>query len=216
MRPGSPSRCSRSRSAPPAPARAADIGPDDEVVITGTVNVPKGEHVDRVWIVDGIVNVAGHSEGSIVALRAPVRISGIVDGDVIAIAKPITLTPSAQVNGDIVYADERPGSQGGRPSTATCATWMPATSRSRSGRSPRYTSRSRGRSRSPDTDGGHGQSIVGRTRIGIRSRPRRKCRRNRSREACRQSCRLDIVRLPGTGLPCWTPSTAASGARERV
>jgi len=94
--------------AAPAPAGAADIGPDDEVVITGTVNVPKGKHVDRVWIVDGIVNVAGHSEGSIVALRAPVRISGIVDGDVIAIAKPITLTPSAQVNGDIVYADERP------------------------------------------------------------------------------------------------------------
>jgi cytoskeletal protein CcmA (bactofilin family) len=91
-----------------APARAADIGPDDEVVITGTVNVPRGKHVDRVWIVDGVVNVAGHSDGSIVALRAPVRISGTVDGDVIGIAKPITLTRSAQVNGDIVYADERP------------------------------------------------------------------------------------------------------------
>ena len=70
-----------------APARAADIGPDDEVVVTGTVNIPKGTHADRVWIVDGVVNVAGHSEGSIVAIRAPVRISGIVDGDVIALAK---------------------------------------------------------------------------------------------------------------------------------
>lgn len=91
-----------------APADAANIGRDDEVVVTGTVRVPKGTHVDRVWIIDGAVNVAGHSEGSIVAIRAPVRISGIVDGDVIGLAKRITLTPSAQVNGDIVYADKRP------------------------------------------------------------------------------------------------------------
>jgi cytoskeletal protein CcmA (bactofilin family) len=92
----------------PAPARAADIGPDDEVLVTGTVKVPKGEHVDRIWIVDGEVQVAGHSEGSIVAISAPVRISGTVDGDVITIAKRITLTPSATINGDLIYADERP------------------------------------------------------------------------------------------------------------
>jgi cytoskeletal protein CcmA (bactofilin family) len=92
----------------PAPARAADIGPDDEVLVTGTVKVPKGEHVDRIWIVDGKVQVAGHSEGSIVAISAPVRISGTVDGDVIGLAKRITLTPSATINGDLIYADERP------------------------------------------------------------------------------------------------------------
>jgi hypothetical protein len=91
-----------------APAQAADIGPDDEVVVTGMVTVPKGKSVDRVWIVDGTVDVAGHSEGSVVAVRAPVRISGVVDGDVIGLTKPITLTRSAQVNGDILYTDERP------------------------------------------------------------------------------------------------------------
>jgi cytoskeletal protein CcmA (bactofilin family) len=91
-----------------APARGADIGADDEVLITGTVKVPKGQYVDRIWIVDGEVQVAGHSEGSIVAISAPVRISGTVDGDVVALAKRITLTPSATINGDLIYADERP------------------------------------------------------------------------------------------------------------
>ena len=67
---------------------AADIGADDEVVVTGTVTVPKGTHVDRIWIVDGKINMAGHSEGSIAAVNAPIRISGTVDGDVISLAQP--------------------------------------------------------------------------------------------------------------------------------
>jgi cytoskeletal protein CcmA (bactofilin family) len=92
----------------PAPARAADIGADDEILITGTVKVPKGQYVDRIWIADGEVDVAGHSEGSIVAISAPVRISGTVDGDVIGLAKRITLTRSATINGDLIYGDERP------------------------------------------------------------------------------------------------------------
>jgi hypothetical protein len=92
----------------PAPARAADIGADDEILITGTVRVPKGEHVDRIWIVDGKVDVAGHSEGAIVAVSAPVRISGTVDGDVVGLGKRITLTRTATINGDLVYAEKRP------------------------------------------------------------------------------------------------------------
>jgi cytoskeletal protein CcmA (bactofilin family) len=92
----------------PAPAHASDIGADDEILITGTVTVPRGQYVDRIWIADGKVDVSGHSEGSIVAISAPVRISGTVDGDVITLAKRITLTPSATINGDLIYADERP------------------------------------------------------------------------------------------------------------
>ena len=42
------------------------------------------------------------------------------------------------------------------------------------------------------------------------------CRRRRSRAACRRSCRRVTIRSPGTGSPCWTRSTDASGERERV
>jgi hypothetical protein len=91
-----------------APARAADIGPDDEVVITGTVVVPRGEHADRIWIGDGEVRVDGRSAGSVVAVHAPVRISGLVEGDVIGLSQRITLTPGAVVDGDLVWAGKRP------------------------------------------------------------------------------------------------------------
>jgi hypothetical protein len=89
-------------------ARAADIGPDDEIVLTGTVVVPTGEHADRIWIGDGEVYVAGRSAGSIVAIHAPVRISGLVEGDVIGLSQRITLTPGAVVDGDLIWAGERP------------------------------------------------------------------------------------------------------------
>jgi hypothetical protein len=93
---------------PASPALAADIGPDDEVVVTGRVTIPEGRHVDRVWIGDGRVDIAGHCEGDVIALDAPVHVSGVVDGNVIALAKRITLAPSAEINGDIVYVDKRP------------------------------------------------------------------------------------------------------------
>ena len=90
------------------PAGARDIGPDDEFVVSGKVRVPREEHADRIWIGEGEVDVEGWSAGSIVALHAPVRISGRVDGDVIGFSERITLTPRARVYGDIIYTGKRP------------------------------------------------------------------------------------------------------------
>ena len=94
----------------PPPTSARDIGADDEVVITGTVRIPRGEHADRILIADGRVEIEGTVDGVVIALNAPVRIGrhAEVDGDVIAFSQPITLEPGAQVNNDLVYLDDKP------------------------------------------------------------------------------------------------------------
>jgi hypothetical protein len=95
-------------AAPSAGAR--DIGADDEIVITGTVRVPRGAYADRILIADGRVEIQGTVDGVVIALDAPVHIGrhAEVDGDVISLSQPITLEPGAQVNNDLVYVDDKP------------------------------------------------------------------------------------------------------------
>jgi cytoskeletal protein CcmA (bactofilin family) len=94
----------------PAPAVARDIGADDEVVITGTVRIPRGVHADRILIVDGRVDVLGHVDGVLFALDAPVHIGphAVIDGDVISGAQKVTVERGATLNKDLVYIDEKP------------------------------------------------------------------------------------------------------------
>jgi hypothetical protein len=94
----------------PACASARDIGSDDEVVITGTVRIPRGEHADRILIADGRVEVNGHVDGLILALDAPVHFGphAVVDGDVISLSQRVTLERGATLNKDLVYIDEKP------------------------------------------------------------------------------------------------------------
>ena len=87
-----------------APARAGD----DQIVITGDVNVARDQTLDDVVVVNGHVNVAGRLEGDLIAISAPVRISGTVEGDVVALSDPAVLAPGARIGGDLIYADERP------------------------------------------------------------------------------------------------------------
>jgi hypothetical protein len=96
--------------AAPASATARDIGADDEVVITGTVRVPRGEHVDRIVIGDGRVDIEGHVEGLVLAIDAPVHIGrrAVIDGDVVSGARPVTLEPGATLNRDLIYLDDKP------------------------------------------------------------------------------------------------------------
>jgi cytoskeletal protein CcmA (bactofilin family) len=95
----------------PASASAlGNIGSDDEVVITGTVRVPRGEHADRIVIADGRVDVEGAVDGIILALDAPVHIGrhAVIDGDVIALSQRVTIEPGATLNQDLVYVDHKP------------------------------------------------------------------------------------------------------------
>jgi cytoskeletal protein CcmA (bactofilin family) len=93
-----------------APADAARAGGSDNavVVITGDVEVARGESVDAVVVIDGDVRIAGHVDGSVVVVNGTTTISGTVDGDLVTIAGPARLLPGALVDGDLQYGDEKP------------------------------------------------------------------------------------------------------------
>jgi cytoskeletal protein CcmA (bactofilin family) len=94
----------------PTPASARDIGADDEIVITGTVRVPRGVFADRILIADGRVEVDGTVEGVILALDAPVHIGphAVVDGDVISMSQRVTVDRGATLNQDLIYVGKKP------------------------------------------------------------------------------------------------------------
>ena len=93
-----------------APASAAKSGGSDNavVVVTGDVEVARGESVDAVVVIDGDVRIAGHVDGSVVVVNGTTTISGTVDGDLVTIAGPARLLPGALVDGDVQYGDEKP------------------------------------------------------------------------------------------------------------
>jgi len=94
----------------PAPASAgATSGSDDPiVVISGDVTVDRGETVQGVFIGSGDAVIRGRVDGDVVVFSGDVLISGTVDGDVFAASGLATLLPSAEVDGDVSYGDQRP------------------------------------------------------------------------------------------------------------
>ena len=89
-----------------APALASDN--DDRIVFSGPVDVPAGQTAADVVAFDGPVSVAGSVDGDVVAVNGPVKLSGSVDGDVVSLSDAISLTPTANVAGDLVYGEGRP------------------------------------------------------------------------------------------------------------
>ena len=87
-----------------APAQAGD----DQIVITGDVEVPRGETVGDVIVGHGSVRIDGRVTGDIVAFDAPVRINGPVEGEVVAFAERIFIGPGGRVDGDVSYGDKDP------------------------------------------------------------------------------------------------------------
>ena len=92
-----------------APALASGPGAgDDRIAFSGPVDVPAGQTVEDVVAFDGPVSVAGSVDGDVVAMNGPVKLSGSVDGDVVGLSDAITLSPTANVAGDLVYGEGRP------------------------------------------------------------------------------------------------------------
>lgn len=90
------------------PSAAMAAGPQDQVVISGDVNVPAGKTVGDVFVIDGAVNVGGRVDGDVVAISGPVRIAGTVNGSVSAVSDRVTLLPGARVTDDVRYGHEKP------------------------------------------------------------------------------------------------------------
>ena len=94
------------QSAPPSPAlRGAEQTAQDQIVLSGTVNVPRGTSAGEVVVFHGRANVAGVVYGDVVVLDGSVMIGGLVSGSVIALNGPIRLTADAQVGGDVLGAE---------------------------------------------------------------------------------------------------------------
>jgi hypothetical protein len=96
----------------PAAARAQETGPDlpaqpeDQIVLSGSVNVPKGRTVGEVVVFHGSVTIAGVVRGDVVILDGPVTVSGQVSGAVVALNGPIRLAGSAQVGEQVIGGED--------------------------------------------------------------------------------------------------------------
>lgn len=79
--------------------RAPDA--DDQIVLVGSVAVPRGQVAGEVVVFSGRVAVLGAVEGDVVVFQGPVRVTGHVAGSVIAADGPVRLAESARVGGDV-------------------------------------------------------------------------------------------------------------------
>lgn len=90
------------------PASAVAAGGDERIVIVGDVLVDRGQTSSDVVVVDGDVTVRGTVDGDIVVGDGDVTIRGKVTGDVVTLAGTAILGRRAQIEGDVVYGDDRP------------------------------------------------------------------------------------------------------------
>lgn len=103
----------------PAAALAQDaprIEPEDQIVLAGSVAVPRGERVGEVVVFSGRVTVNGVVSGDVVVFEGPVTVTGQVDGSVIAADGDVRLAESARVGGDVFSSETvlvRPGAKVG-------------------------------------------------------------------------------------------------------
>jgi len=86
----------------PGPAKPA-FAATDQVVISGSVVVPKGSAVGDVVIFHGRAIVSGSVSGDVVVFDGPVTIAGgYITGTVVALNGPIRITGPALIGGDVL------------------------------------------------------------------------------------------------------------------
>src|SRR5215213_4955649 len=91
-----------------SPAQTSDHEEDAIVVISGDVEVPRGETVDGIVVISGDVRVAGHVTGDVVLVSGDAVVSGKIDGSLVTFGGQAKLLPRAFVSGNVHYGDERP------------------------------------------------------------------------------------------------------------
>ena len=94
----------------PAAAAAAGAGRDagHGFVVSGDVDVPRGQAADSVFVVHGDVRVAGRVNGDVTVLSGDATVSGTIDGTLFTASGVARLLPGAVVTGDVRYGDEHP------------------------------------------------------------------------------------------------------------
>jgi len=98
------------------PASSSALGPlgapPDQIVMSGSVNVSRGQEVGEVVVLRGDVRVDGVAHGDVVVVSGDVVIRGQVSGSVIAVDGSVVLGPNAQVRGDVIARGEVTVSRG--------------------------------------------------------------------------------------------------------
>ena len=88
-------------------AQSDQGGRKNQIVITGHVDVRRGERTGTVVILDGPAVIDGDVKGSVVALRGNVHVTGRVSDHVVAVRGRAFIKSGARVGGDVV-SRERP------------------------------------------------------------------------------------------------------------
>jgi hypothetical protein len=93
----------------PSPAASPTSGgvgePRDQIVLSGEVDVRRGEDVGEVVVFHGSAVVSGVAHGDVVVIDGPIEVTGQVSGSVVGINGPVTIGPNAHVLGDVVARD---------------------------------------------------------------------------------------------------------------
>lgn len=95
-------------------AQEQQANPEDQVVLSGSVIVRRGQTVGEVIVVNGRVSVGGVVRGDVIVVSGEVDVSGQVAGDVVVFDGRVTLRASAFVGGDVVSRDDVQQAAGAR------------------------------------------------------------------------------------------------------
>ena len=80
--------------------------PRDQIVLSGDVQVRRGQEVGEVVVLHGTATVAGVVRGDVVVLDGRIAVTGQVSGAVVSVGGSVVLGPSSRVLGDVL-AHER-------------------------------------------------------------------------------------------------------------
>jgi predicted acyltransferase (DUF342 family) len=86
------------------PAAAAEVtrSPQDQIVLSGSVVVPRGQEVGEVVVFHGNVVVEGVARGDVVVIDGRVTVNGQVSGTVVSVDGAVVLGQAAQVRGSVL------------------------------------------------------------------------------------------------------------------
>ncbi len=73
----------------------------DQIVITGTLDVPSGETVDTAVILNGPATIEGTVRETLVVLNGRTEIAGTIGGDVVVVNGSVVIRSGAEVGGDV-------------------------------------------------------------------------------------------------------------------
>jgi hypothetical protein len=88
--------------------------PRDQIVLSGDVQVRRGQEVGEVVVLHGTATVAGVVRGDVVVLDGRIDVTGQVSGAVVSVGGSVALGPSSRVLGDVLAHDRVIAAPGAR------------------------------------------------------------------------------------------------------